>query len=92
MKKIILASLVASLFAGFLPAQSVVELFQRAKQQVKAASYADALATLDALDAETAKEGHENDRKMAEGPLAFLRGVCDAALGKSDEARAQFQT
>lgn len=29
---------------------------------------------------------------MAEGPLAFLRGVCDAALGKSDEARAQFQT
>ena len=92
MKKIFLAGIVASLLAGFLPAQSVVELFQKAKQQVKAASYTDALTTLDALDVETAKEGHESDRKMAEGPLAFLRGVCDAALGKSPEARAQFQT
>lgn len=59
---------------------------------MRAASYTDALTTLDALDAETAKEGRESERKMAEGPLAFLRGVCDAALGKSDEARAQFQT
>ncbi|MCA1581101.1 MAG: GWxTD domain-containing protein [Acidobacteria bacterium] len=92
MKKMILASIFASLFAGFLSAQSVVELFQKAKQQVKAASYTDALTTLDALDAETAKEGHESERRMAEGPLAFLRGVCDAALGKGEEARAEFQT
>ena len=92
MKKIVLAVLVLVLAARAVSAQTVGELFQKAKQQVKVASYAEALTTLDALDRETSKEGHENERKMAAGAIAFLRGVCQASLGKPDEARAQFQT
>jgi GWxTD domain-containing protein len=93
--KTLLVSLLTALFsffaAGALSGETVVELFQRAKQQVKAASYDDALKTLDALDAETAKPGHENERRQVEPPLAFYRAVCDAALGRTVEARAQFQ-
>lgn len=89
MKKLGIALLALSL-PGALAAQSVVELFQKAKTQVKSASYVDALKTLDALDAETAKPGHEAERKQVDPPLAFYRGVCDAALGKKEEAKSQF--
>lgn len=92
MKKFLLFVLVSVLATGAVSAQTVLELFQKAKQQVKAASYPEALTTLDVLDAETSKEGHESEHKMAEGPLAFLRGVCHAALGRTDEARTDFQT
>ena len=71
--------------------ETVVELFQKAKQQVKMGSYGDALKTLDALDAATAAPGHEGERKLVEPPLAFYRGVSCAALGRNDEARASFQ-
>lgn len=73
-------------------AESAGELFQKAKAQVKATSYADALKTLAALDAETAKPGHENERKQVEPVLAFYRGVCEAELGHKDEAKGQFVT
>jgi GWxTD domain-containing protein len=71
--------------------ETVVELFQKAKQQVKLGSYDDALKTLDALDAATAAPGHEAERKQVEPPIAFYRGVSYAALGRKDEARASFQ-
>ena len=71
--------------------ESVVELFQKAKQQVKLAAYDDALKTLDALDTATAAPGHEAERKQVEPPIAFYRGVSFAALGRKDEARASFE-
>jgi len=71
--------------------QTVVELFQKAKQQVKLGSYDDALKTLDALDTATAAPGHEAERKQVEPPIAFYRGVSYAALGRKDEAKASFQ-
>jgi len=71
--------------------QTVVELFQKAKQQVKLGSYDDALKTLDALDTATAAPGHEAERKQVEPPIAFYRGVSYAALGRRDEAKASFQ-
>src|SRR5450432_1206566 len=89
MKKIVIVLLTLSI-PGALAAQSVVELFQKAKGQVKAGSCDDALKTLDALDVETAKPGHEAERKQVDPPLAFYRGVCNATLGKKDEAKAQF--
>ena len=89
MKKLGIALLALSL-PGALAAQSVVELFQKAKAQVKSASYDDALKTLDAMDAETAKPGHEAERKQVDPPLAFYRGVCNAALGKKEVAKSQF--
>jgi GWxTD domain-containing protein len=71
--------------------ETVVELFQKAKQQVRLGSYGDALKTLDALDTATAAAGHEAERKQIEPPIAFYRGVSYAALGRKDEARASFR-
>ncbi|MET0619126.1 MAG: GWxTD domain-containing protein [Thermoanaerobaculia bacterium] len=71
-------------------AQTLPELFAKAKAEVKAESWADALATLGALEAEASKPGNESAQKQLAGPLAFYRGVCSANLGKSDEAVASF--
>ncbi len=80
-----LAAAVSGLFA-----QSIPELFGKAKEEIKAGSWADALKTLDALDAEAARPGNEPVKKQLEGPLAFYRGVCDANLGQTDKAVEQF--
>jgi GWxTD domain-containing protein len=74
------------------PAPTLPELFQKAKEQVKLGSYDSALSTLEELDAASQQPGFEKDR-MALGPvLAFYKGVCHAALGKTDEAREEFAT
>jgi len=71
-------------------AQTLPELFGKVKAEVKSESWADALKTLDALEAEAAKPGNESAQKQLAGPLALYRGVCSANLGKSDEAVASF--
>jgi GWxTD domain-containing protein len=93
MKRIaILATLGLFLAALAAPAraQSAGELFQKAKAEVKLGNYADAMKTLAALDAETAKPGHEAERKQVEPVLNFYRGVCEASLGHKDEAKGYF--
>lgn len=80
------------LSALLLTAQSLPELFGKVKEEVKAGSWADALKTLDALEAGAAKPGNENVQKQLEAPLAFYRGVCSANLGQKDEAAASFTT
>jgi GWxTD domain-containing protein len=71
-------------------AQTVPELFARAKDQVKAGAWADALKTLDALEAESARPGNETFRSQLPAPVAFYRGVAHANLGESDRAVADF--
>jgi GWxTD domain-containing protein len=71
-------------------AQTIPELFGKAKEEIKAESWADASKTLDAVEAEANKPGNEGVRKQLEGPLAFYRGVCAANLGKTDDAVAAF--
>jgi len=71
-------------------AESLPELFQKAKAQVKSQSWREALATLDQLDAESAKPGNEAARRQLIAPLAFYRGVCEANLDHLDEAEADF--
>ncbi|MEO8431212.1 MAG: GWxTD domain-containing protein [Acidobacteriota bacterium] len=94
----IAAAALAVLFAGLLaPRASIASEetragFQKAKQQVKSAAYADALKTIEGLEAELGKPGNEEERKMAGPPLLFYRGVCEAALGRGDAARATFRT
>ncbi|HEY6146698.1 MAG TPA: hypothetical protein VIZ69_03340, partial [Thermoanaerobaculia bacterium] len=78
------AVLCGSIGASVASAETVVELFQKAKQQVKIAAYDDALKTLDALDAATSGAGHEAERRQVEPPIAFYRGVSYAALGRKD--------
>ena len=83
--------LAAVFLSGVLAAQAIPELFQTAKQQIKASAWQDALKTLDALDAEASKPGNEEVRAQLRGPVAFYRGVCDANLNRPEEARADFE-
>jgi GWxTD domain-containing protein len=83
--------LAAALISAALGAQGIPELFQKAKEQVKASSWQETLKTLDQLDAESSKPGNENLRKQLQGPVAFYRGVCDANLDQADKARADFE-
>ena len=83
--------LILLLVSASLRAESLGDLFQKTKSQVKAGQWAEALKTLDTLDAEAARPGKESSRKQLEGPAAFYRGVCQANLDRADEARASFQ-
>ncbi len=82
------AVLAASMAAG----QSVPELFQKAKDQVKAGSWKDALATMEAVDLEAGRPANQKFQPQLEAPLAFYRGVCDANLDRVDDAGADFET
>jgi GWxTD domain-containing protein len=79
------------LCTGLVPAQSLPELFHKAKAQVKGESWNEALKTLALLETESAKPGHETARQQLEGPMAFYRGVCEANLGRTEEAQADFE-
>ena len=86
----------ALFFAVFLTAmasaaQTVPELFQKGKAQVKGEAWKDALATFKQVEADAAKPENEAYRKQLEGPLAFYRGVCQANLDLAEDARANFE-
>ena len=92
-----LASLVVLLNTALLlplplAAQSLSELFQKAKAQVKGESWPDAMQTLDRLEAESAMPGNEAARSQLEAPMAFYRGVCEANLGQAEKAQVDFET
>jgi GWxTD domain-containing protein len=93
------SSRIASLLlvVGFLlapasvSAQTLQDLFFKAKAQVKGESWAEALKTLDRLEAESAKPGYETARQQLDGPMAFYRGVCEANLGNAAKAESDFE-
>src|SRR5271169_168798 len=78
------------LFSSFLAA-TLPELFQKAKQEFRFGSYAATLATLEMLDAESARPGHEAERSALAPGLLFYRGASLAALGRQSEARGAFE-
>ena len=73
-------------------ADTVPELFNKVKEQVKAEKWADALVTMEVIDVEAGKPANTHYQAPLEGPLAFYRGVCDANLGQADKAQADFET
>lgn len=86
-----LASRLLPLLLGtWLATGSLPDLFQKAKQEFKLGSYDRALATLDQLDAESAKPGLENGRTALLPALLFYRGASLAGLGRQKEAQDQF--
>jgi GWxTD domain-containing protein len=85
------AALAAILIAVFLSASNLPQLLQKAKDQFRLAAYADALATLDKLEAESQQSGLEKDRAALAPILPFYRGACLASLDRPAEARQQFQ-
>ena len=76
--------------ASLCLAQSIPELFNKAKEEIKSGSWAEASKTLDLLEAEANKPGQEGVKKQLEGPLAFYRGVAAANLGETDESVDSF--
>jgi GWxTD domain-containing protein len=92
MRKLASAVALVLALAATSAAQSIPELFAKAKEQVKSGSWKDALATLDVLDAESKKPGNESVRGQLEAPLAFYRGVCHSNAGDADKAVAEFRT
>ena len=79
------------LFSATLTAQSLPELFHKAKAEVKGESWRSALTTLERLDVESAKPGNEAARRQLEAPMAFYRGVCEANLDMAEKAQADFE-
>jgi GWxTD domain-containing protein len=73
-------------------AQTLPELFQKAKAQVKGESWTEALRTLDTLEAEADRPGNEGLRQQLAAPTTFYRAVCEANLGQAEKARADFKT
>jgi GWxTD domain-containing protein len=87
-----LVVLVSCILSAPLCAETLPELFQRAKTQVKNQSWQEALATLDRLDVESAGAGNETAREKLVAPIAFYRGVCEANLDQAEKAEADFAT
>jgi GWxTD domain-containing protein len=85
-------SLAAALAASFAVGQSVPELFQKAKDEVKAGSWREALATMEAVDLEAGRPANQKFQPQLEAPLAFYRGVCESNLDRVDAAGADFET
>ena len=71
--------------------QTLGEQFQTLKKDVNRGAWADALRTLEKLDADASRPGNESLREQLEGPTAFYRGVCEANLDRASEAVASFQ-
>ncbi len=93
MRKSLSLLAIAAIFAAssaFARAQTLPELFRKAKDQVKFGAWSEALGTLQRIDTMSQQPGLENDRTALEPVLAFYRGVCDAALDRPDEAKRQF--
>lgn len=82
--------LLATLFPAILAA-TLPEQFQKAKEEFKFGSYAASLATLEKLEKESSAPGLENLRTALRPGLVFYKGANLAALGRTDEARAEFQ-
>jgi len=92
MRRFLLLLALAVSLALPVSAETLTELFQKAKAQVKSQSWKDALTTLDELDAESAKPGNETARGQLVAPIAFYRGVCEASQDQPEKARADFAT
>jgi len=90
MRNALALRLLAALFPAVLGA-TLPELFQKAKEEFKYGSYAASLATLEKLERESTAPGLESARTALRPGLVFYRGANLAALGRADEARAEFE-
>ena len=87
-----LVVLVSFLVSVPLSADTLHDIFEKAKTQVKNQSWQEALTTLDRLDVESARPGNETVRQQLVAPIAFYRGVCEASLDQEAKAEVNFAT
>ena len=79
-------------FVGsLLAASSLLELFQKAKDQFRLGAYTEALATLSRIAAQSDQPENQSYRASLTPGIAFYRGACLAALGRDGEAREEFK-
>ena len=79
------------MFSTFLAAAPALpELFQKVKLRVAGGDYAGGLETLKELDREAEKPENAKALPALRPAAAFYRGVCLAATGRTEDARAQF--
>ncbi len=80
------------LFAGsLLSAASLLDLFQKAKDQFRLGAYTEALVTLSKVELESEQPENQSYRASMRPGVAFYRGACLASLGRDDEAREEFR-
>jgi GWxTD domain-containing protein len=79
------------LFAAALCADTPPQLFAKAKEQFRLASYADALKTLEKLEQVAGAPEFEKDRVALLPALSFYKGASLAALGRTGEALAHLE-
>ena len=87
-----LAALAAFSLSVPLVAETLSELFQKAKVEVREQSWREALTTLDRLETEASGPGNEAARDRLAAPIAFYRGVCEANLDETAKAEVDFAT
>jgi hypothetical protein len=92
MRRALVASVLSFLFALTASAATLPELFTKAKEQFRIGNYTQALATIETLDAESAKPGQEQERQKILPGLLFYKGASLAALGRAEEAEAVFES
>lgn len=91
MRRSLAAFFLSLLVAATVSASTLPQILQKAKEQFRLGAYMQALSTLDALEQESLKEGHETDRAKLTPVLAFYRAASHASLGRGREAREQFE-
>jgi len=91
MRRMLTLLIAAALSAPVLSAATLPELYQKAKEQFRLRSYAAALATIDQVRAGCQKPENEPYRASLQPAIAFYRGASLAALGRTDEARPEFE-
>jgi GWxTD domain-containing protein len=91
MRRSLASFFLSLLVAATLSASTLPQLLQKAKDQFRLGAYVQTLETLDALEQESYKDGHEKERTKLTPVLAFYRAVSHASLGRGPEAREQFE-
>ena len=91
MRRAVLSSFLLFLLAFSAFSSSLPQLFHRAKEQFRLASYDGTLATLAEIERESERPENQSYRVSLLPGLAFYRGACLAALGREKEAIEQFE-
>ena len=91
MRRLLVSVALLAFLSAAAAAATLPSLFYEAKEQFRLADYNGSLATLDQLQTEAERPGNEAYRAQLAPALAFYRGACYAALGRTDEARTSFE-
>ncbi len=91
MRRLAVVAILALASSSLLASTDCLQLFLKAKEQFRFGAYTEALATLDRLTLESEQPGNEAYRAQLRPSLAFYKAASLAALGRTEEARLEFE-